>query len=1824
MSSDSSGISDENKINFKSGKSDTQRRHSDGSALMMKPPPPSSTQDASTLGQGALSVHRERRQSLNLGPAVSSYYFQGTPKTPVQKLVNEKLLLAAVANHQSSAGKGCPIENSLNSSYLSSSSSDNSSATTTSTNSGGDYLNTSVLSDTTELTASNFVHLASTQRLSQQQLQTMQAGSNKPPLRALHGNQRRQTIMAIGANKDRAIEESDIREQRRRRETVAPMMSVVSHSNQSASPSASKLVSVVERIKEQRLQRQSRMSLDNDANNNTSETHLSVPQMQALLHLQDNSMQHGLDEHTTHNLQIILNMSVENHDESGETASIHDFLESIVMSSSSQGPINHTQTDIEEKDDQDESNVTSNQKCEADTCSHIEASTGTEENSENDAATKDSQFDMLASSPNTLRGSFDADNSMDTDFMEVENKKVIEEKQQDMQSSPSKAQANDFVRRSTNSSDKDSSDKDTLNMQLDSTPARNTRSRSLNSENAYQKSPAKEIQQTFPCNSPARLGTNSSSNYKKKKSPARRSTVSEETIDQDSPARNTRSAKKQKETTPTKTLEFSSPISKSTPKVQSSTVGKNRSASNKKQKSPARAGKPVHEPEKQCLPAGTPHSKTLSSTKGTIDPTESSEKTAMNSDTMLTEKSYHSLEQTPSAKHRPVDSPARNTRSRSMVALSADERITSETIRNQQHNAYNEELLLFDNTTANIETFGTDILHVSKASNATLREVDSPARNTRSATKKSRQSTGSSTGSLGCLFEEIAAAEYNADKSREKLAALKTNEPGSIRDTDESMISISSIMHPGKKEEVHSRESTLSADNETMGSIQNLLEDIVQLSQSQTDRTNEPLITQAFPALDSIGSKSTIEPDEENDHNESTGSLGGVFNGIDGYMDNTNSNASFEHYSSGSMKTRTSVSLASVITTPAGMSHHEETSNLRTNNTSPPSTIHFPTSQQQNSVDYIQGQPIAKPSPLKRALTPTKVTASPRRLLLSKPYTRSPFKKALTPTKLKASPMRHVPSSSKRKQESFHSYEPTSAIKRQKTFEQLQNFLVGSKISDDGKFSDVTAEIGVEHRTETLNSVLKRPGETSRKKAKSGRRVAFGSPKFAEFNSNSPSMRLTPMPKDHIPRNLTASSPISSFPPDDTAEIEANMYAFFAEGQNKVRAGSTPYNLRKNQKNDESKVSIATMNEMMDNKCEAAAATETPLNSSAKGNHLQPRETLERVLMEDDSDMSLDSATTEKIAIDSTENTVPLELNLSEVLQEGCETYLGYSGMKNTVAEKLNDNEFEDATMELESNINMLLCGDDEVDSRNETPASSSISYHRRSISSRRFSINPVGKLSLSFDGSFVEQTEDRTLIFGDKTLDEAVESNISATTPTDDKICIDETLNLTKGEILQHCNTSGFIGTNSNADFLLSVVDELRDFQVADATNMLLSSVIEIVTAQTESEIVFDEPIDILIDHNLGFALQRAVRSDDKELMQHKLQCLTKVHHDKDAYEWTSWLVSAAEALESPLEEKCNNLATELSRLDDVFFEIDRSFALMTNAAVNKARRRSMEQRLDLISSVEREIEEMEHKIHRMEGYTAALTKEESLWLETENSLSNFLDLSHSYENAESAANASERNCSTLKGLMKWQPSRMSESELSFNYIGPFPKSCIFLSFTFAPSGTVSCTAEVKPDLFPKHSIGVGPRLLSVSNFFQQRVEEFCETVNKQHIQNTRHVGEILRLFEWQLGRLEQTSSELETLKRRYQAMLQPSKETCSSEFNLEVYFSGSGSVPAKLRATFEISRAYPFAPVSVYLEKLVDGIDDESLRKLLLKNAKPGFGYLSRICDTIAAFSF
>lgn len=131
---------------------------------------------------------------------------------------------------------------------------------------------------------------------------------------------------------------------------------------------------------------------------------------------------------------------------------------------------------------------------------------------------------------------------------------------------------------------------------------------------------------------------------------------------------------------------------------------------------------------------------------------------------------------------------------------------------------------------------------------------------------------------------------------------------------------------------------------------------------------------------------------------------------------------------------------------------------------------------------------------------------------------------------------------------------------------------------------------------------------------------------------------------------------------------------------------------------------------------------------------------------------------------------------------------------------------------------------------------------------------------------------------------------------------------------------------------------------------------------------------------------------------------------------------------------------------------------------------------------------------------------------------------------------------------------------------------------------------------------------------FQQVHREVTCKRVEAKVVKIER-LGLLVHDLAWSFGRVSFVAKELAKLEQRYTTEIRNDPEGSDSDVLVRVVLGKN------LEATFELHATYPFGPLSVTIVD-GDGLEKVSMyKKRLARNARPGFGQLSRACDLLCA---
>lgn len=333
---------------------------------------------------------------------------------------------------------------------------------------------------------------------------------------------------------------------------------------------------------------------------------------------------------------------------------------------------------------------------------------------------------------------------------------------------------------------------------------------------------------------------------------------------------------------------------------------------------------------------------------------------------------------------------------------------------------------------------------------------------------------------------------------------------------------------------------------------------------------------------------------------------------------------------------------------------------------------------------------------------------------------------------------------------------------------------------------------------------------------------------------------------------------------------------------------------------------------------------------------------------------------------------------------------------------------------------------------------------------------------------------------------------------------------------------------------------------------------------------------------------------------------------------EWNTWISSVLESFQGPLTVIHDEFASNVSEIDNALEACDKchqSILQMNDDQAERARRKSLLRRQAGTTALEEEIALIEAQLSEMDSELQGLEQDEKELEQSTSLLRKALGVATRCNRLRANTLSSQKDFLSLRGMHSWLVGNISEVGMQFTTLGSCPQTCstwnlggmttenISLALTLSAVG--SYARSHKKSLYQYKGAIVG--------FLDVCVQRMARIASETTLRSPSDVGGYIQKYAWFMGRLDLTAKELYVLQRRYRAKLM---RTGSETFSLAIDFQSSAG---KVAVEFEIDPLYPSLPVDVRLD-LIDGhVDLDVLRKSLVKNAKPGFGSLSKACDIL-----
>jgi len=545
-------------------------------------------------------------------------------------------------------------------------------------------------------------------------------------------------------------------------------------------------------------------------------------------------------------------------------------------------------------------------------------------------------------------------------------------------------------------------------------------------------------------------------------------------------------------------------------------------------------------------------------------------------------------------------------------------------------------------------------------------------------------------------------------------------------------------------------------------------------------------------------------------------------------------------------------------------------------------------------------------------------------------------------------------------------------------------------------------------------------------------------------------------------------------------------------------------------------------------------------------------------------------------------------------------------------------------TVELELDMQNLLdatgcksrLSEMSIDSGVSAIDSTSSKRRRSSVSSRRFSIDPRRRTSVSLDTTYDIESP-------------ATKQNIEEKDSQSVESDADEMVSLQVEEVLELLNKER--KESSPQDVIGTFHSQ---FLRCDSKGVFegLEAFLEQVCAQLEEEKQNSTEIESDFfttipkeEYQSVLRLQRFIRSNDTLRTEEAVNNVASSIEKSERKEWDAWLVQAARGLLQHATSVCNSLTAQRSEVTKYLQSIEsheRHVFNLKSKRVHQMRRKKLNGRKENAQALKNDVDEMEKAIDaarkklaagkaRKEGFKAAESQDERK-----------RQLKSTMPKIREQAEASERKWITIKKASAWQLSEIHPSQTSFSYIGCCPESCATANLVLGTNGELVC--ETKMDLLESSGIQFDtmlPRI--VCDYAGRRNAAICSSMAKIRQGSANAIKANLRWQAWERCHLQMICSELAQLQKRYKITI----EHRNDHHEILVEFNRPGSSRGLgLCCRFEIDNAYPYGRMNSQIEQPQESgqpeLVDLHTLQATVKNSKPGYGSLSRTINVISAF--
>eukprot|EP00529_Nitzschia_sp_RCC80_P002243 CAMPEP_0113522466 /NCGR_PEP_ID=MMETSP0014_2-20120614/45204_1 /TAXON_ID=2857 /ORGANISM="Nitzschia sp." /LENGTH=1907 /DNA_ID=CAMNT_0000420525 /DNA_START=175 /DNA_END=5899 /DNA_ORIENTATION=+ /assembly_acc=CAM_ASM_000159 len=500
----------------------------------------------------------------------------------------------------------------------------------------------------------------------------------------------------------------------------------------------------------------------------------------------------------------------------------------------------------------------------------------------------------------------------------------------------------------------------------------------------------------------------------------------------------------------------------------------------------------------------------------------------------------------------------------------------------------------------------------------------------------------------------------------------------------------------------------------------------------------------------------------------------------------------------------------------------------------------------------------------------------------------------------------------------------------------------------------------------------------------------------------------------------------------------------------------------------------------------------------------------------------------------------------------------------------------------------------------------------RKSIASKSFSLDCSQK-SVSFSNTteFIESIAG-TSSNEDQDMDTG---SIDESNSVTEQEC--ETLVSCILELIRNSNKPNE-GTQDAME-VFSSTDQGMDVVVFEKWGQLLQAACTEIESTNEErkakETLLDEITNTTDYHVRNLLRKLESTGTDRTLVETSIRNLVADSHRKVVKEWDLWISQVVESYQTQLLDVASNFAGESSSIEDALASCNEYHQMILRTGdenARQARRKSLLRRTagstsleNEIASIENELSEMEKELHELRNNTVSLKEEKKVLNQT-------LHAASKHNALHSMASDCQKNYLSLRGLHSWNIGSLLGTGMVFTTLGSCPQTCSKMYVEGMNTKAIELRLEKVQSIGPSsQSKGLYRYKGATAMFLNACVERMERVTSRALLDSPSQVAEQMQTYAWRMGRLDLTAKELHMLHRRYGAKLVRKNNDI---FSLAIGFASS---TGKVAVEFHVDPRYPSLPVDVRLDLIEGHADLDVLLKSLTKNAKPGFGSLSKACD-------